>query len=133
MGRSSRKHEKTTDVKLSKMLDNIWVQLKDGAEKIYKKEPMSSQKYMILYSCVYNYCTNVQMKVSAQTSKRETTIIGAQILGLELYTYIKQFIQKYLEELCKVNIVFSKEISNSSSFASKKNRISLNFLKLLKL
>lgn len=112
MGRSARKHDKASVNKSNKLLDNIWAQLKDGAESIYKGESMSSQKYMILYSCIYNYCTNVQMKIPTIPTKptnsgKKGTVIGAQVLGLELYTRISNFIENYLNELCKVLIHFS--------------------------
>lgn len=108
-------------------LDNIWDDLRNGIEQIYKhkNQGMSKIRYMELYTHVYNYCTSVQSSQSAThgsslgvvgpsssstssnhhnsslTSQRRRHINngGAQFVGFELYKRIKSFLQGYLDIL----------------------------------
>lgn len=91
-------------------LDTIWGDLKNGIEHVYNRQSMPKPRYMELYTHVYNYCTSVHLnpnKSSAVTSARSKKVSssstaqvgGAQLVGLELYHSIKNFLRHYLVDL----------------------------------
>lgn len=98
-------------------LEEIWADLEEGIRQIYKREErMSVNRYMQLYTHVYNYCTSVHQQPNAvmkgntnkpnrrtgagsAQSTQQPVSGGAQLVGLELYKRLKDFLQKYLEQL----------------------------------
>ena len=109
MGKPKKRPVKTPENNISmhsnQLLEGIWDDLKEGAAKIFRGESMSGVQYMTLYSCVYNYCTNVQQKILAIQKERKQNISGAHIVGLELYKHLRKFLHDYLENLRKVKIL----------------------------
>ncbi|KAK2570069.1 Cullin-1 [Acropora cervicornis] len=64
-------------------LDEIWDDLREGIQRVYKQQSMSRPRHMELYTHVYNYCTR------------------AQFVGHELYKRLKEFLRSYLTGMQK--------------------------------
>jgi len=85
-------------------LDQIWGDLKQGIDEVFERRAMSKQRYMELYTYVYNYCTSVSQNNSNQRStgaknKKSSQASGAQFVGLELYKKLREFLRGYQDGL----------------------------------
>jgi len=71
----------------------LWEELRENIEHFmdHVDQGINYQKYMKLYTDVYNYCTGATQSVF--DSKRDTT----QLIGGKMYNELKQFLEKRLE------------------------------------
>ncbi|EFA83667.1 cullin A [Heterostelium album PN500] len=84
-------------------LDEIWPELEEGIYKIitelYKGFP--KQKWMALYTHVYNYCAASQSKTGKVGVTKQSNA-GANYVGEELYNRLNNFLKRHMKELLKV-------------------------------
>lgn len=101
-------------------LEQIWGDLQEGVEQVYKRQAMPKTRYMELYTHVYNYCTSVHQqqglggssvggnKASKLNKKNSPPCVvptgGAQLVGLELYRKLREFLRTYLASLMRKGV-----------------------------
>ena len=74
---------------------------------MFQRRAMTRQRYMELYTYVYNYCTSVASQQAAASSaaaqqragnsknKKTQQTSGGQFVGLELYKKLREYLKNY--------------------------------------
>ncbi|KAH9405815.1 Cullin-1 [Tyrophagus putrescentiae] len=73
-------------------LDDLWIDLRSGFEQIFSGQTVSKQRFMQLYSSVYNYCKFVDIDEAALGSMSVAHFVGAQ-----LYSRVDLFLNKQVK------------------------------------
>uniref|UniRef100_A0A6V7M082 Cullin-1 n=1 Tax=Bracon brevicornis TaxID=1563983 RepID=A0A6V7M082_9HYME len=82
-----------------KDVNEVWGDLRNGIEHIYKRQSMPKHRYLELYTHVYNYCTSVHSARGASTYEQQCKIPnGAQLVGLELYKRLREWLKEYVHK-----------------------------------
>jgi len=99
-------------------LDQIWSDLLQGILQVYNKQAMSKERYIDLYTHVYNYCTNVNnqgvrgnVSIAANSTKPKIrqTAGGAQFVGHELYKRLQEFLKSHLVKVLEDGVDYMDE------------------------
>ena len=95
--------------------NEIWAELEQGIHQALAREPMSSKRYMELYTCCYNYCARANLdsglgssnnrgrnnRASSVNSQGNTS--GKPVYcGYELYVRLRTILQTHLHGLTTV-------------------------------
>ncbi|KAK9765979.1 ubiquitin ligase (cullin) of SCF [Basidiobolus ranarum] len=85
-------------------VDNTWRKLEEGIDQIYSRleEGLSYDRYMGLYTGVYNYCTNTRASLaygSDTLSNLNRGMQGASLLGSDLYSNLCKYLQTHLSSI----------------------------------
>ncbi|KAE9415044.1 hypothetical protein Angca_008267 [Angiostrongylus cantonensis] len=95
-------------------IDGVWEDLYNGLKSVYLREVMKSQRYMELYTSVYDFCTAISVNQSpgvvgrasrsnTRTSHRNFTAEdgaapATDFVGVEMYSKLSTFIETYVKE-----------------------------------
>ncbi|CAJ0597989.1 unnamed protein product [Cylicocyclus nassatus] len=98
-------------------IDGVWEDLYNGLQAVYLREVMKSQRYMELYTSVYDFCTAVSVNPSApaggvvgrpsrsnaRSSHRnynaeDGAVTGTDFVGVEMYAKLTAFIESYVRD-----------------------------------
>ncbi|CAF5159276.1 unnamed protein product [Rotaria sp. Silwood1] len=96
--------------------NEIWMRVSEGLERIYRIQEISPSSHGELYALIYNYCTNTQPQSSgskiprraAQNNRENNLHNEDNVVGEELYTKLKNYLETYLKEIFEVRL-FAQE------------------------
>ncbi|KAM9979852.1 hypothetical protein ACTFIZ_006093 [Dictyostelium cf. discoideum] len=94
----------STPTKRSVKLDDIWPELEEGIYKIITdlNKGFPKQKWIALYTHVYDYCAASQSKSSAKVGMPKQQASGANYVGEDLYNRLNLFLKKHMSQLLKL-------------------------------
>ncbi|KAH0540917.1 cullin-1-like [Cotesia glomerata] len=75
-------------------LSEIWDDFRSGLDSVYSQKSMSRQRFMELYSYVYNYCTSIQ-----EQGKRKTQAHNNAIAGMKIYKKLRDYLSDHVSHL----------------------------------
>ncbi|KAK6060327.1 hypothetical protein COOONC_02011 [Cooperia oncophora] len=95
-------------------IDGVWEDLYKGLQAVYLREVMKSQRYMELYTSVYDFCTAVSVNANPGVVGRPTRsgarssshknfsgedgpVTGTDFVGVEMYAKLTNFIESYVK------------------------------------
>ncbi|EPB80358.1 cullin family protein [Ancylostoma ceylanicum] len=98
-------------------IDGVWEDLYNGLQAVYLREVMKSQRYMELYTSVYDFCTAVSVNPSTPAtgvvgrpsrsntrsshknySGEDGAVTGTDFVGVEMYAKLTAFIESYVRD-----------------------------------
>ncbi|CAI2348285.1 unnamed protein product [Caenorhabditis sp. 36 PRJEB53466] len=89
----------------------VWDRLREGLDVAYRREFMSPQNYMSLYTSVYDYCTSVTLQsnnrrddggvLNADAMNPMGRNGGADFVGHEMYRRVEKYVTAYVMEVLK--------------------------------
>ncbi|KAI8809093.1 Cullin [Cladochytrium replicatum] len=76
--------------------EKTWGKLEAGVDQIMNniKDGLSNQKYMELYTLIYNYCTSSRSSHGMSTGDQGTR--GANLMGADIYLKLKEYLRRHL-------------------------------------
>ncbi|ODN04879.1 Cullin-1 [Orchesella cincta] len=97
-------------------VESIWLELSHGIQDVYAHREMTSERFMQLYTHVYNYCTKspstpdgggagsrrsarIRRRVPGETAS--SAAFSSAFVGHDLYSKIREFLKNYLADLTK--------------------------------
>ncbi|GMT19324.1 hypothetical protein PFISCL1PPCAC_10621, partial [Pristionchus fissidentatus] len=101
----------TVNRKRNTTIEEIWEDLETGLASIYRKEPMIPNRYMQLYTYVYDFCTAVSVPQGIPGGSKPTiplikvnrrpggsaTNNETDFVGSELYNKLSEFIKRHVQ------------------------------------
>jgi len=92
-------------------LERIWEDLSKGIDQVFNRlsDGMTMERYMELYTHVYNYCTNSSQKNSVRSGLQKRGdpppgANGAQFHGAEIFKKIKEYLVEHSRKLLKKGV-----------------------------
>ncbi|PAV60854.1 hypothetical protein WR25_02273 isoform I [Diploscapter pachys] len=82
----------------SRNLDDVWLKLSEGLNTVYNGQlaDMNKERYMSLYTEVYNYCACVNTSADQHHEHRSMQSHGADLVGMEMYRKLENYIRNHV-------------------------------------
>ncbi|KAG8042139.1 hypothetical protein G9C98_000130 [Cotesia typhae] len=75
-------------------LNDIWDDFRSGLDAVFSENSMCRQRFMELYSYVYNYCTSIQ-----ELGKKKTQALNNAIAGMKIYNKFRDYLSDHVNRL----------------------------------
>ncbi|KAL1915654.1 uncharacterized protein VTP21DRAFT_6413 [Calcarisporiella thermophila] len=87
-------------------INGTWEFLQEGIDQILNRldEGLSYDRYMALYTAIYNYCTSGRSSSSYSVEPLSSSgpqRTGANLMGADLYKHLSNYLQKHMELIRK--------------------------------
>lgn len=92
-------------------LETTWRNLEEGVNQVMTKleAGISNEKYMQLYTSIYNYCTSSDTTATTLSAGFGSSRGGVAMKGGHLYTHLKNFLKSHLSTIRSSSDQFNEE------------------------